>query len=133
MPDASAVAVALAAPLNVTVVPFPVVDGLIVPEIVRPWGWTIVTPAPVVDVATEVLLGKADRPFDKLTTEEVFFVVADIVKDTFARTPFDMAFEFRPQATHFRLPAVLLQEIDLLAAVATAPGATLTDEKSVVE
>ena len=91
------------------------------------------TTAPVVDVATEVLLGKADRPFDKLTAEEVFLVEPDIVIDTVARTPLEIAFAFRPQATHFALPAVLLQEIDLLAAVAAAPTATLTDEKSVVE
>ena len=87
----------------------------------------------MVDVATEALLGKAERPFDKLTAEDVFLVEPDIVRDTFARTPFEMAFEFRPQATHFRLPAVLLQEIDLMAAVAAAPTDTLTDEKSVVE
>ena len=91
------------------------------------------TTALVVDVATEVLLGKAERPFDKLTAEEVFFVEPDIVMDTVARTPFEITFGFTPQATHFLLPAVLLQEIDLLAAVATVPGVTVTDEKSVIE
>ena len=91
------------------------------------------TTEPVVDVATELLLGKADRPFDKLTAEEVFLVEPDIFIDTVARTPFATAFAFRPHATHFALPAVLLQEIDLLAAVAFAPAATVTDEKSVVE
>ena len=93
----------------------------------------IVTEAPVVDVATEALLGKAESPFDKLTADEVFFVEADIVIVTVARMPFAIAFEFTPQATHFRPPAVLLQEIDLPAAVAAAPADTLTDEKSVVE
>ena len=93
----------------------------------------MLTAAPVVDVATEVLLGKADRPFDKLTAEEVLLVEPDIFIDTVARTPFEIAFAFGPQATHFALPAVLLQEIDLLAAVAFAPAATVTDEKSVVE
>jgi hypothetical protein len=87
----------------------------------------------VVDVVTELLLGKADRPFDKLTGEEVFLVEPEIVIDTVARTPLEIAFAFRPQATHFALPAVLLQEMDLWAAVATAPAATVTAEKSVVE
>jgi hypothetical protein len=93
----------------------------------------MVTEAPVVAVATEALLGKAESPPDKLTADEVFLVEPDIVIDTVARTPFERPVAFRPQATHFRLPAVLLQEIDLLAAVAAAPGVTLTDEKSVVE
>jgi hypothetical protein len=57
----------------------------------------------------------------------------DIVIETVARTPFAIVFEFTPQATHFRLPAVLLQEIDLLAAFAAVPAAIVTDEKSVVE
>jgi hypothetical protein len=43
--------------------------------------------APVVDVATEVLLGKADRPFDKLTAEEGFLVELEIFIDMVARTP----------------------------------------------
>lgn len=126
-------AVPLAAPLKVIVVPLPPTEGLIVPEIVEPWGCTIVTAAPMVDVATEALLGKADSPLDKLTTDEVFLVEPDIVIDTVARMPFAITFEFTPQATHFRLPVALLQEIDLPAAVAAAPAATLTDEKSVVE
>ena len=55
------------------------------------------TTEPVVDVATEVLVGKADeadRPFDKLTAEEVFLVEPEIVIDTVARTPFELAFAF---------------------------------------
>jgi hypothetical protein len=95
-----------------------------------------VTTEPVVDVATEVLVGKADeadRPFDKLTAEEVFLVEPAIFIDTVARTPLEIAFAFRPQTTHLALPAVLLQEIDLWAVVATAPAATVTVEKSVVE
>jgi hypothetical protein len=87
--------------------------------------------APVVDVATEVLLGKADRPFDKLTAEEGLLVELEIFIDMVARTPLEIAFEFRPHAMHLGLPAVLLHEIDLLVAVAAAPAATLTDEKSV--
>ena len=93
----------------------------------------MVTAAPVVDVATEVLPGKADRPLDIPTAEEVFLVEPDIFIDTVARTPLVIPLAFRPQATHFVLPAVLLQETDLLAAVATAPAATVTVEKSVVE
>lgn len=90
----------------------------------------------MVDVGIELLVGKvdeADRPFDKLTAEEVFLVEPEIVIDTVARTPFELAFAFRPQATHLALPAVLLQEMDLPAAVAAGPSATVTDEKSVVE
>jgi hypothetical protein len=93
----------------------------------------ILTAAPVVDVGTEALLDKAESPPDKLTAEEVFLVEPDIVIATVARMPFAIAFEFTPQATHFLVPAALLQETDLLAAVAAAPGATFTDEKSVVE
>jgi hypothetical protein len=87
----------------------------------------------VVDVGTEALLGNAERPFTKATVDEVLLVELEIVIDTVARTPFATAVEFRPQAAHFWLPAVLLQEIDLLAAVAAAPATTLTEEKSVVE
>ena len=52
------------------------------------------TTEPVVDVATEVLLGKADRPLDILTAEEVFLVEPDIFIDTEARTPLEIAFAF---------------------------------------
>jgi hypothetical protein len=125
---------ALPAPLKVTVVPAPLVEGLIVPEIVNPWDWMMVTEAPVVDVATEALLGKAESPPDKLTADEGFLVEPEIVIDTVARTPLTIGFAFTlPQATHFLLPTALLQEIDLLATVATVPGVTVTDEKSVVE
>jgi hypothetical protein len=87
----------------------------------------------VVEVASEVLLGKAERPLAKPTTDDVFLVELAIVIETVARTPLAMAFGLTPQATHFRLPAVLLQEIDLPAVAAAAPTPTLTDEKSVVE
>ena len=93
----------------------------------------IATAAPVVDVATETLVGKAESPPDKPTADDVFLVELDIVIATVARMPFAITFEFTPQATHFRLPAVLLQEIDLIALVVADPGFTLTDEKSVVE
>jgi hypothetical protein len=115
------------------VAPLPPADGVIVPDIAKPAGWTIVTVLPVVDVATEALLARADRPLVILTTEEMLLEEADIVIETVASTPLAITFELTPQTTHFRVPAVVVQETDLPAAVAAAPADMLTDEKSVEE
>lgn len=56
-----------------------------------------------------------------------------MVRATVATTPFEMVVEFMPQRTQVGLPAVVLQEIDLPAAVAAAPAVTVIAEKSVVE
>jgi hypothetical protein len=88
---------------------------------------------PAVDVVIASPVGVADKPLVNSTTEEVFFVELDMVNDRVARTPFEIVLEFTPKTIHFRLPATLLHEIDLLAAVAAGPAVKLREEKSVVE
>jgi hypothetical protein len=63
----------------------------------------------------------------------VFKVEFEIVRAIVATLPFDIVVEFMPQRRQVGLPAVLLQEIDLLAAVAAAPAVMVTAEKSEVE
>jgi hypothetical protein len=60
-------------------------------------------------------------------------VDGDSVRDTVATIPFEIAEEFRPHRTQFEMPGTLLQETNLLAAVAIGPAATLANEKSTGE
>jgi hypothetical protein len=64
-PEPSAVAVAVDAPLNITVAPLPPAAGLIVPEMPKVWAVAVklapdVTSAPL--IVTVVLLGLKVRP-----------------------------------------------------------------------
>jgi hypothetical protein len=68
------------------------------------------------------------------TTEDAFVVALDSVNDTLATTPFEMGVALKPHSTQFEMPGtLLLQETDLFTAIATGPGPTLTEEKSVGE
>jgi hypothetical protein len=96
-------------------------------------GCTILTEAPVVVVEMEEPTTVAARPPLSWMIEDVFSVEADMVSVTVATTPFWIAVEFIPHATHVEAPLVELQEIDLPAAVAAPPAATLTEEKSEAE
>jgi hypothetical protein len=91
------------------------------------------TVLPVAVVVKAVLSRAAAAPPTSATEEEVFSVDAEIVSATVATTPFEIVLELTPQSTHVELPALLLQEICLLAAVAAAPAVTVADVKSTVE
>jgi len=64
------------------------------------------------------------------TDAEVSCVPAAIVSVTVARTPLPIALSFTPYTAHRMLPRLLEQVTLLLAAVATAPGVTVTPETS---
>lgn len=66
----------------------------------------------------------------RFNTEELFGVDDATVTDTVATTPFPIAVVFRPYKMQVIAPEPLPQEIILLAAVAAAPAAMFTDEKS---
>ena len=75
----------------------------------------------------------AAEPLVSPTADDVFSVDAEIVSATVATIPFEIVLELIPQRTHVELPALLLQEICLPAAVAAAPAVTVADVKSTVE
>ncbi len=63
----------------------------------------------------------------------MFTVEFESVSATVATTPSDNVAEFMPQRMQEGTPAVVLQEIDLPAAVAALAAVTVTAEKSEVE
>ena len=60
-------------------------------------------------------------------------VELDTINDTVARTPFEIGVALRPHSIQVVAPALLLQLIDLFAAIATGPAVTAADEKSRLE
>jgi hypothetical protein len=129
-----AVVVALADPLSVTVAPLPAEGGLIVPEILQV-GCTgrIDTVFPVVDVVSAVPSTEADTPLESDIDDDVSSVDAEIVSATVATTPFEIVVELSPDTRHIEVPAVLVQETCLPAAVPAAPIVTAAEVKSTVE
>jgi hypothetical protein len=80
-----------------------------------------------------VLSSAAEELLLSWITDDVFSVVPEMVSATVATTPFEIVLELTPQSTHVELPALLLHEICLPAAVAAAPAVTVADVKSTVE
>jgi hypothetical protein len=96
-------------------------------------GRTIITTPPLVEVRMALLSGATAKSFVRTRDEVVLEVELESVKATVARTPSGITVEFRPQATHVEVPAPLVQETDLLAAMAAGPAATFAEVKSDVE
>lgn len=65
--------------------------------------------------------------------DEVSVVELDKPSDTVATTPVAIGVESGPDSTHVMEPALVLQKMDLFAAVAAGPAANVTDEKSTME
>jgi hypothetical protein len=94
----------------------------------------MVTAVPFATAGTEAPAPSAAPALENWTTEDAFVVVLDSVNDTLATTPFEMGVALKPHSTQFEMPGtLLLQETDLFTAIATGPGPTLTEEKSVGE
>lgn len=63
----------------------------------------------------------------------MFVVLPETLNVKLATTPLEIPVLFNPQMIHTELPATLLHETDLPAAVATGPAAIVSEVKSVVE
>ena len=72
-------------------------------------------------------------PLTSWIEDDVFFVVDESVSATVATTPLEMVLELIPHSKHVELPALLLQDICLPAAVAAEPTANVADVISAVE
>jgi hypothetical protein len=93
----------------------------------------MVTIPALAEVANDAAIGSAALASENWTADDVLVVELDKVRETFATTPFEIGVAFRPHRTQCEVPGMLLQEIDLLAVVATGPAVTLADEKSAGE
>ena len=60
-------------------------------------------------------------------------MVGEIVTETVATAPFEMAVVLRPQSTHVELPTLFWHDSCLPAAVAAEPAIMVTVAKSAVE
>jgi hypothetical protein len=93
----------------------------------------IVTGALPPEAVSEAPVGSAAELFASCTVEDVFNVDVDTVRVTAATTPLGIAVLFQPQRMQVWAPVPLSQVVDLPAPVAPELGATVADEKSVVE
>ena len=94
---------------------------------------TIDTVLPAVELVIAVPLDPAAMPLTSWIEDDVFCVVDDSVSATVATTPLEMVLELIPHSKHVELPALLVQDICLPAAVAAEPTANVADVMSAVE
>jgi hypothetical protein len=89
--------------------------------------------APVVEVVMAAPLASAAAPLTSWMEDEVSFVVAETARATVATTPLGMVWELSPHSTHVELPAELIQDSCLLAALAAEPATKVEDVMSAIE
>jgi len=122
-PDASAVTVALFAPLSVTVALLPAED--VPPEMLQRGVVTeIVDPTP--DAGIPMPPAVEAITFVTWTASDVFTVLEASWNAAVAKVPLLMTWAFTPHATHIVLPGLLEQEMLLFAATALVPAVTVT-------
>jgi hypothetical protein len=93
----------------------------------------MVTVDPVLVLVISPPVPELAIPLESCTLEAVSGVDAEIVNVTVATTPLRIGVSFIPYKMQLDVPATLLHESVFEAAVAEAPAATTTPEKSTVE
>jgi hypothetical protein len=121
--------------VNATVQVVPAGVVIVIGVHVKPFRppWTIVTTPEVVETGSDTAVGPAAVSLVSWTVDEASVVELDKLSATVAAMPLGIAVESKPQRMHVWDPATLLHVIDLLAAVASGPAATVAEEKSTVE
>jgi hypothetical protein len=94
---------------------------------------TIDSVLPAVEVVMAVPLDPAATPLTSWIEDDVLCVVDDSVSATVATTPLEMVLELIPHSKHVELPALLVHDICLPAAVPAEPMAIVADVMSAVE
>jgi len=75
----------------------------------------------------------AAPPLMSWIEDDVFFVVGETTSETVATTPFEIISELSPHSKHVELPAELIEDSCILAALAAEPATKVEDVMSAVE